>query len=208
MTKQSRPGMITKKRKAGPGRKPAGPIRAKSSNFSTRITAQTRQALEAEARAAGQSISQVAEQLLRLGIDAKRKGDRSPPTRGFCYTVGELSELISNLKMQEFDWRTNPFQFEAFGLAIQKFMKTIKPAGDIRSPIEDEPLLAKSPGLGPFDTPQARADWAVEIIWHNWQSIKPEHLEAGMVGPRGLITAYGMARAKDDLRIELGRPRS
>ena len=39
-----------KKRAPGGGRKPAGDIHGKSSTLSTRITAETRQALETEAR--------------------------------------------------------------------------------------------------------------------------------------------------------------
>src|SRR5215510_192595 len=96
------------KRKAGPGRKPAGTIRSKVSNFSTRITAETRVALEIEARATEQSVSQVAEQLLRLGIKTKRERERPDALRAFCYLVAELGELICNYKKADgkpvFDW--------------------------------------------------------------------------------------------------------
>ena len=58
---------MPRKRAPGGGRKPAGPISGKLSIFSTRITHETRVALEAEAGMTGQSISQVAEQLINLG---------------------------------------------------------------------------------------------------------------------------------------------
>jgi hypothetical protein len=166
-----------------------------------------------EARAGGQSVSQVAEQLLRLGIKTKRERERPDAMRALCYIVAELSELVCNFKAADgkpvFDWRTNPFMFEAFGLAIQKFMDVIKPAGDIRSPREDEPGLANSTIWGPYDTPHARAEWAVMILWHNLQSVEPERLKADMFSVPLSIdaltdmerTAYGMARAREDLQI-------
>jgi hypothetical protein len=216
---KTRAGMKTTKRKAGPGRKPAGTIRSKISNFSTRITAETRQALETEARAAGQSVSQIAEQFLRLGIRTKRDRERPDAIRALCYVVAELSELLCNFKAADgkpaFDWRTSPFMFEALRLAIQKFMDQIKPAGDARSPIEDEPGLANSTLWGPYDTPDARAGWAVMILWHNLQSIKAERLTADMFSiplPLDALTdmertAYSMARAREDLQIEFRRNR-
>jgi hypothetical protein len=207
--------MKATKRKAGPGKTPSGPIRGKSSNFSTRITAETREALESEARARGYSMSQVAEQFLRLGIRTKRERDRPDAMRGLCYVIAELSELVCNLNPEGPlpDWRTNPFMHEAFALAIQKFMTEIRPSGDVRSPIEDEPRLANNTIGGPYDTPQARAEWATMILWHNLH-LKPERLAPEMFGiplPIDAITdmertAYNMARAREDLQISGGKP--
>jgi len=207
------------KRKAGPGRKPAGTIRSKVSNFSTRITAETRVALETEARATEQSVSQVAEQLLRLGIKTKRERERPDALRAFCYLVAELAELICNFKEADgnpvFDWRTTPFTFEAFRLAIQKLMDAIKPSGEIRSPTEDEPTLANSLISGPYDSPQARAEWATTILWYNLQSLEPGRLRQEMFSipiTADELTefereAYSMARARRDLQIEFRRRR-
>jgi len=219
--------MKARKRKAGPGRKPAGTIRSKVSNFSTRITAETRVALEAEARAINQSVSQVAEQLLRLGIKTKRDRERPDALRAFCYLVAELAELICNCTKDGkpvFDWRTTPFTFEAFRLAIQKLMDAIKPSGEIRSPAEDDPTLTDELiWAGPYDSPQARAEWATMILWHNLQSAEPERLKQEMFNPPnvpdefGPITVddftelqrvdYSMARARDELQIEFRRRR-
>ena len=208
------------KRKAGPGRKPAGTIRSKVSNFSTRITAETRVALETEARAKEQSVSQVAEQLLRLGIKTKRERERPDALRAFCYLVAELAELICNFKKADgkpvFDWRTTPFTFEAFRLAIQKLMDAIKPSGEIRSPTEDESTLANSlMWAGPYNSPEARAEWATMILWHNLQSAEPGRLTQEMFSPRVTVdelteierVAYSMARARHDLQIEFRRSR-
>jgi hypothetical protein len=201
--------VMTNKRKRAPGggRKPAGDIHGKNAAFSTRITAETRMALETEAKAVRQSISQVAERLLVLGLKVKREHKRDDPMRALCYIVAELAELICNFKNPDgkpaFSWRTNPFMFETLKLAIQKFMDTIKPTGDVRSPIEDEPALTNSTLWGPHDTPQARADWTVMILWHILQTAKPMSarqifgfdltLEAASDIER---TAYSMARAR------------
>jgi hypothetical protein len=208
------------KRKAGPGRKPAGTIRSKVSNFSTRITAETRVALETEARATEQSVSQVAEQLLRLGIRTKRQREQPDALRAFCYLVAELAELICNYKQADgkpvFDWRTTPFTFEAFRLAIQKLMDAIKPSGEIRSPTDDEPTLANSlMWAGPYNSPQARAEWATMILWHNLQSAEPGRLTPEMFSPPITVdeltelerVEYTMARARHDLQIEFRRSR-
>src|SRR4051794_22702873 len=104
----------TGKHKAGPGRPPAGPIRGKMSNFSTRITAETRAALETEARAT--NLSQAAEQLLRLGLAVKRERLRGDPTRALCYLIAELAETICPRGIPALEWQANPFMFEAFKL--------------------------------------------------------------------------------------------
>jgi hypothetical protein len=181
-------------------------------------------ALEAEARATGQSVSQVAEQLLRLGIKTKRERERPDAIRAFCYLVEKLAELVCSFKGADgkpaFDWRANRFAFETLRLAIQKLMDEIKPSGDIQSPIEDEPALATSTVWGPHDAPQARAEWAVMILWHNLQSAEPELLRQQEICgvpvtafPESAITAlertaYSMARAREDLQIEFRRSRS
>ena len=61
---------MVKARKRGPGggRKPKGDITGKGERFSTRITAETREALDREAADSGQSVSQVAERLLRFAL--------------------------------------------------------------------------------------------------------------------------------------------
>src|SRR5262245_39915466 len=59
----SEPGS-TRKRAAGGGRKPKGHIKGKFATFSTRITPETRAALEREAARNGRSLSQESE--LRL----------------------------------------------------------------------------------------------------------------------------------------------
>jgi hypothetical protein len=203
--------MKARKRKPGAGRKSAGPFKGQFSNFSTRIQIETRQALEAEAEAAGQSVSQMAQRLLWLGIKEKRKRERPDAVQALCYIIAELAELVCNLKKPEEDWRTNPFMFEAFSVAIQKFMDAIRPSGEMRPPAREE-----APFGGPLDTPDARAEWAVTVLWRFLQAAKPEPVTADMFNvalPLDWLTemerdAFGMAKAREALQIDIARTRS
>jgi hypothetical protein len=205
------------RRKPGPGRKPAGPLRGKSSNFSTRITQETRQALETEAQGADQSVSQVAEQFLRLGIATKRERERPNAIRALGYIVAELAEVICRGKKD--DWRTNPFLFETLGLAIQKFLDVIRPAGEIQPLASEQAERSKLNSIvgGPLDSPQARADWAVAALLNVMRQSKAEPFKAemfpGIPLPADVLTemertSYGMVRARADLQIDFGGDRS
>src|SRR5712672_858377 len=79
-----RPGSGRKPKKAGAAPAPG----SKSSNFSTRITPQTRASIEAEAKETGKSVSQMAEILIRRGLDARREAARNSATQAICYLLG------------------------------------------------------------------------------------------------------------------------
>src|SRR6516164_1635781 len=104
---------MPRKRAPGGGRKPAGPISGKLSNFSTRITHETRVGLEAEAAISGQSISQVAEQMIALGLATKREREQSSPIQAIGFLVGQLADSCSALfGDKEFSWNTDAFAFD------------------------------------------------------------------------------------------------
>jgi hypothetical protein len=147
-----------RKRAPGGGRKPKGPMKGKQAAFSTRITLETRQAMEAEADRTRQSVSQVAEHLLILGVKAKRDRERDDPMRALCFLIDQLAISVSNSTQGA--WRENPFLFEALRLAIPALMARLAPPGDMQSP---EPVLSG------FKTPEERAAFAVEFCWENLQ---------------------------------------
>jgi hypothetical protein len=200
--------MATKRKRAkGGGAKPKGPLADKTRAFSTRITAETRRALETEAKASGYSLSQVAERMLMVGLREKRERDRDDPVRALCFIVAELSALICNFKTENgkpaFDWPSNPFMFQAFKVAIGGFMDSIAPAGDVRSPAEDEPVLVNSTAWGPHDSPEARAAWAVTVLRALYQAARPASARdvLGFEVPSDMANAlerdwYGMSRAR------------
>src|SRR5262249_51311773 len=77
-----------RKRRPGGGRKPKGVFAGKREWFSTRITPETRAALEQEVAAKpGQSISQVAERLLVHGLDEQRWRNNHRPLRALCFAI-------------------------------------------------------------------------------------------------------------------------
>jgi hypothetical protein len=194
-TTNKEPVQMAKKRAPGGGRKPAGDIHGKRAWFSTRITTETRAALEAEATACGKSVSQVAEALLIEAIATRREVSLSDPLEAFAYLVAQLEEVTCH--GLDRDWRTDPFMFRAFKLAIGKFMDGIAPAGEVRSPIEGAPLLAKTTVFGPLDTPERRSSHVAKIVLHNfWRATEgPIRVTARYMAAMD-TTVNAMARAR------------
>jgi hypothetical protein len=143
----------SRKRRPGGGRKPKGSIRGKGSNFSTRITAETREALEREASASGQSISQVAERLLMLGLEERRQRAANRPLRALCYVIEQIALRASEgryvkypddlaaeaVRMRDM-WRTDRFRFVAFKIAVGMLLDAVEPRGEMQSPFPGESI--------------------------------------------------------------------
>jgi hypothetical protein len=120
---------MPRKRAPGAGRRPAGPMSGKLSNFSTRITHETRVGLEAEAAMSGQSISQVAEQMIALGLATKRERGQASPTRALSFLVGTLAEDCSPVFGDKaFSWNTDAFAFDAFAFAMRLLLERLRPS--------------------------------------------------------------------------------
>ena len=142
--------MVKRKRRSGGGRKPRGPIPNKTENFSTRISPDTRAALELEARRTGQSISQAAEVLLRIGLE-ERKGEQSNrPLRALFFLIEQLAEATAssgayfggtkntgeNAQFEKNSWRTDRYKFEAFKAAVVQLLSFLTPNAPMHSPWE------------------------------------------------------------------------
>jgi hypothetical protein len=121
-----------RKRAPGGGRKPAGPKHGKTEAFSTRITPETRKALELEKRRTGQSVSQIAEQLIELGLETKYERQRDTPMLALGFLIDRLSIEISETRgtKQDTRWRTDPFLFRSLQEAIHELMNRLAPTGD------------------------------------------------------------------------------
>jgi hypothetical protein len=189
--------MAKRKRAPGGGRKPRGDIRGKNAWFSTRISAETRQALENEAAASGKSISQVAEALLIEALTTRSEVSLNDPMDALAYVISQLANVTCH--GLDRDWRTDPFMFQALKLAIGNFMDGIAPAGEIRSPTEEIPGLSTNrPSVwGPFDTPEARATYVATIVLSNFRTATVRPIRAAA---RYMIaidkTANEMAKAR------------
>ena len=165
---------MVRTRKPGGGRKP---IYSKVSTFSTRITAEVRSALEAEAASSGQSISEAAARLLRLALEVKRDRQLDDPIRALGYVIGGIAYFCqSTTEDGRFcDWRTDPSMFEAFRLALATFLERLRPAGEIDTTVEG-PLAGSSPA--------SHAEYAFRAIWRQLQApiepMSPNELEADL----------------------------
>src|SRR5262249_49197238 len=120
------------------GRTPKGEFADKLSNFSTRIQPQTRKALEKEAKAAGQSISQLAERLLITGLAERRERDKDRAMRALCFLITQLAHHIVGPHVRKegsevavFDWRSDPFFYRAFKLSVGQLLDALEPPAPI-----------------------------------------------------------------------------
>jgi hypothetical protein len=95
---------MTRKRAPGAGRPPRGNFKNKSEAFTTRITAETRRALEASAREHGRSLSQEAEHGLREYL---KKPAGSARNRALATIIGSLATNIERDTGE--NWRTDTF---------------------------------------------------------------------------------------------------
>src|SRR5262245_22568936 len=106
-------------KRTGSGRKPRGKVA-----MLVRVDPETRKAIEKDARMAGQSLSHVAEQCLRLGLRELRKGDDA--MGALCYVIAQAADVAGTIRIQRgksaFDWRSNPFVFRAFKFAVMKLL--------------------------------------------------------------------------------------
>jgi hypothetical protein len=159
-----------RKRAKGGGRKPIG-TKAKSSNFSTRITANTRSALEVEAKLADISVSRMAEQLLELGLDTKREREQRSPIKALSYIVEYLADecsVATHDSSPPFEWNTDTFVFDALTRALGLLLERLRPSD---SPLQK--YLAEAKNVHPvyrelLATPET---WAKHAFWNLWDEL-------------------------------------
>jgi Arc-like DNA binding domain len=125
------------------GRKSKGEFSQLTSSLTIRIPDNVRKQLESEAAARGRSLAQ---ELLRRVNDTfkeDRDADRDPALRALNYLIAQLGEKISGGKYRHktirarmrSNWRTHPFLFRAFKVAVNKLLDTLEePAGEVCQP--------------------------------------------------------------------------
>lgn len=218
--------MAKTKRRPGGGRKPKGPIREKRENFSTRITGQMRDALENEAQATGQSISQVAERLLWTGLEARRRGQKMGPIRALSFLFERIALAAANatyvrgsvrLEQRIESWMTDPFAFRAFKVAVAMLLDFFEPQGPAISP-----LYTNKPGGGTarprlsdqewhligrfFESPDVHGAYIYSRLLSELLAEEPGIVrQAMMVNPRigdiAYSEFYGLQKARRDLGL-------
>jgi hypothetical protein len=197
-----------KPRKKGAGRPPAGPIVGKVSVFSTRITAETRAALKAERDASGQSISQIAEQAITLGLETKQERKQRSPVKALAYLVAHLADACSvatSAAAKPFEWSDDQFVFDALVRALALLFEQLRPSD---SPLQK--YLAQAT-VHPVQrellaTPET---WAKHVFWNLWDELAgTQHLpplEPSAEYPAYAAYAYSLHKVRRDLNLDESR---
>jgi hypothetical protein len=133
---------MVEKRAPGGGRKPQGPFKVKSANFSTRITTDTRAELERLAKAKGHSLSQEVEHLLREAISSSR--DIPPHIRSLERAIILLAKDIERRTGRP--WNDDPFTSESLRHGIDALLLNLAPPpnGEVLVPSQLEKAAAKA----------------------------------------------------------------
>jgi hypothetical protein len=137
--------MVMKRTRApGAGRRPMGNIKGKTKTFATRITAETRRALEVAAKRNGRSLSQEAEIILRVGLrDEKPSGKlRNHAVAEAVLYLAEGIELATGES-----WRKDVFTSMALRAAVEAVLFYFGPGTEEHPtvPPELEKYAAKMP---------------------------------------------------------------
>jgi len=200
------------------GRKAEGEFSDKLANFSTRIRPETRKALEAEAKAVDQSISQLAERLLVDGLAERRLAKEDRPMRALCFLIGQLAHHIVGMHVTHeksdipiYDWRSDPFFYRAFKIAVGQLLDALEPPGPIKAYEFDvnQADASMKRYLASFKTPEARAEYSVDWILAAFRGMphwSAQHREEqrkilSTLPPSFTREFYGMPNAAEDLAI-------
>jgi len=168
---------MPRKRAPGAGRPPAGPISGKLSNFSTRITHETRVALEAEAGRTGQSISQVAERMISLGLTTKREREKSSPTQALSFMIAELADESGVILLgKKFRWHTDRLVFDALAQSIGFLLGYLRKTMTLTDELSHN--LREGKGVPDFlremfESPEI---WAKHIFFDLWAEVRNSQL--------------------------------
>jgi hypothetical protein len=134
---------MPRKRARGGGRRPKGEFANKSMTFTTRITPETRAALQRAADRRKVSVSQYAECLLRLGLQKPTHAQRR--NRALGHAIARLAENIERSTGES--WRTDDFAGQALTYAIGSLMLHLTPPipERVKTPRTVETIAAKMP---------------------------------------------------------------
>jgi hypothetical protein len=162
--------LMTRKRAPGAGRKPRGPFKGKTATLTTRITPQTRAALEraAKNRRPRISLSQEVEVRLDGSIRRDREHDRKRHIRALAEAVALLAQQVERATGK--CWRDDPFTGEALRHAIEFLISHYRPQGAIEVPAPVAAAAAKVPpaardsALTPFGVGHNQAGWLISWI--------------------------------------------
>jgi hypothetical protein len=203
-----------RKRAPGGGRKPSGPFRLNTAQLTIRMPADMRSELEAAAKTGGSSVSQELMRRLQNSFNRDRDKARDPAMQALCFLIAEVAQQTSGLR--NLDWRTNPFYFRAFKIAVGKLLDALEPKGKIEPPVEMQfnpvdggPL--ENEFLKSFRDPELRAAYAARSVWASLRNVPLHTREDDQAIKESLLKLseaaywrelYGMPNAARDLQLE------
>ena len=116
---------MTKKRAPGAGRKPGGEFKGKSAMLTTRITPETRAAMERAAKKSGRSLSQEVERRLNDSVlnDRNRRSD----VRALAEAMAIVTEKVELATGK--NWLQDAFTGEALRHGIEVLVRHFAPHG-------------------------------------------------------------------------------
>ena len=114
---------MAKKREPGAGRKPRGEFKGKSATLTTRITPETRTAMERAARKSGRSLSQEVER--RLNDSVRNERNRRSDVRALAEAIAIVAEKVEKATGKH--WLQDAFTGEALRGGIETLVRHFAP---------------------------------------------------------------------------------
>ena len=132
---------MVRKRGPGGGRKPRGEFKGKTATLTTRITPETRRALDSAAQKSGRSLSQEVE--YRLGQSLLKNRDRRGDVRALGEAIAMLLECVE--RATEARWGDDAFTCRALQHGIEFLMSHFGPREALAVPPKVKGAAAKMP---------------------------------------------------------------
>jgi hypothetical protein len=182
---------MARKRAPGGGRKPKGPVPARS-QLTVRMPDDVRAELEAAARRRNRNLTDEVIGRIRASFVRDYEQKRDPATRALLFLISQLAEQIH--MNSPIEWHQNPFMFKAFKLAVARLLDALEPSGKVQSPMAEvargylevargtkekpAPVLAQSQWFGDaHETPEKTAMVVADgILRHFFAGSLNEHL--------------------------------
>jgi hypothetical protein len=221
-----------RKRAPGGGRKPKGEFDRLSATVTMRMPEDLRERLVRAADNNDRSITQEVLRRLHDSFTRDRSKERDPAMRALCFLIAETAHQVAGPPVTNkdgteapmFNWRSNPFFFRAFKLAVGQVLDALQPPGDandgprvqlklfpnVETATQEEGDSLAAWFMRSFESPQARADYAARhvlgtLTMVSEQSIEERTAEARRLGRIGIASFlrehYGMIDAAKDLQI-------
>ena len=187
------------------------------------MPADMRHELEAAAKASGKSVSQELLRRLQNSFYRDRDKARDPAMQALCFLIAQTAQQTAGFNSSDnrrLDWRTNPFYFRAFKIAVDKLLDALEPKGKMEPPVDMQFNIPEEAGalehdfLRSFRDPELRGAYAARSIWASLRNIPLHTREEDEAIKKRLRDRsesaydreiYGMSNAARDLQIEIER---